>query len=167
MHCITDTDNLGPVSFYLHGSFRSRHSCQPYLRSSGGSPSDSRAQPRYFRLCLSSDHHKMRACHSQAETSLSRRADLHSYASLPHSAPRMSVSSHRYKGQSGRLGTRNIVCSASTAQKGGGLRLIQHKEEAFWFYRFLSIVYDKIGKHLCYASLRISIKSIGRAINGV
>ena len=25
------------------------------------------------------------------------------------------------------------------------MRLIQHKEEAFWFYRFLSIVYDKIG----------------------
>ena len=24
------------------------------------------------------------------------------------------------------------------------LRLIQHKKEAFWFYRFLSIVYDKI-----------------------
>lgn len=24
-------------------------------------------------------------------------------------------------------------------------RLIQHKNEAFWFYRFLSIVYDKVG----------------------
>lgn len=24
------------------------------------------------------------------------------------------------------------------------LRLIQHKQEAYWFYRFLSIVYDKI-----------------------
>lgn len=24
------------------------------------------------------------------------------------------------------------------------MRLIQHKQEAFWFYRFLSIVYDKI-----------------------
>ena len=26
------------------------------------------------------------------------------------------------------------------------LRFIQHKQEAFWFYRFLSIVYDHIGK---------------------
>ena len=26
----------------------------------------------------------------------------------------------------------------------GKLRFIQHKEEAFWFYRFLSIVYDKV-----------------------
>lgn len=39
------------------------------------------------------------------------------------------------------------VCSAASAQaesKSGKIRLIQHKEEAFWFYRFLSIFYDTI-----------------------
>ena len=43
-----------------------------------------------------------------------------------------------------------IVCSASSQTISAGsakpLRFIQHKEEAFWFYRFLSIVYDHIGK---------------------
>ena len=39
-----------------------------------------------------------------------------------------------------------LACSAETAHRSRSpLRLIQHKEEAFWFYRFLSIVYDKIG----------------------
>ena len=33
---------------------------------------------------------------------------------------------------------------------GRPLRLIQHKDEAFWFYRFLSIVYDKIGESWQY-----------------
>lgn len=45
-------------------------------------------------------------------------------------------------------GRRNsTVCSAVSAQaesKSGKIRLIQHKEEAFWFYRFLSIFYDTI-----------------------
>ena len=38
-------------------------------------------------------------------------------------------------------------CSAQTqtSSRGGQLRFIQHKEEAFVFYRFLSIVYDHIG----------------------
>lgn len=43
------------------------------------------------------------------------------------------------------------VCSASSQTISAGsakpLRFIQHKEEAFWFYRFLSIVYDHIGKY--------------------
>ena len=40
----------------------------------------------------------------------------------------------------------SLACSAETAHSSRSpLRLIQHKEEAFWFYRFLSIVYDKIG----------------------
>ena len=34
---------------------------------------------------------------------------------------------------------------AVAADRGSQLRFIQHKEEAFWFYRFLSIVYDHIG----------------------
>lgn len=40
-----------------------------------------------------------------------------------------------------------IQCSAASAQadtRGSKIRLIQHKEEAFWFYRFLSIVYDTV-----------------------
>ena len=37
-------------------------------------------------------------------------------------------------------------CTSQGIAKAGRSRrgLIQHKEEAFWFYRFLSIVYDKI-----------------------
>ena len=42
-----------------------------------------------------------------------------------------------------------ILCAASSqsisASSAKPLRFIQHKEEAFWFYRFLSIVYDHIG----------------------
>lgn len=40
-------------------------------------------------------------------------------------------------------------CSSQvqTAGRGSQLRFIQHKEEAFVFYRFLSIVYDHIGEH--------------------
>ncbi len=42
-----------------------------------------------------------------------------------------------------------ILCAASSQTMSAGsakpLRFIQHKEEAFWFYRFLSIVYDHIG----------------------
>ena len=34
---------------------------------------------------------------------------------------------------------------AAETTAGRPLRLIQHKDEAFWFYRFLSIVYDKVG----------------------
>ena len=36
--------------------------------------------------------------------------------------------------------------SSTTTQQStaGKLRFIQHKEEAFWFYRFLSIFYDKV-----------------------
>ena len=45
----------------------------------------------------------------------------------------------------------HIICSASSQTLSAGsakpLRFIQHKEEAFWFYRFLSIVYDHIGEH--------------------
>lgn len=41
----------------------------------------------------------------------------------------------------------HTTCSAASAQadsRSGKIRLIQHKEEAFWFYRFLSIVYDTV-----------------------
>jgi len=34
--------------------------------------------------------------------------------------------------------------SSSSSSPLGSLRLIQHKHEAFWFYRYLSIVYDHI-----------------------
>ena len=35
--------------------------------------------------------------------------------------------------------------TAADSTTSGGLRMIQHKQEAFWFYRYLSIVYDHIG----------------------
>ena len=41
------------------------------------------------------------------------------------------------------LGKRWRIEAETTSNRP--LRLIQHKDEAFWFYRFLSIVYDKIG----------------------
>lgn len=52
--------------------------------------------------------------------------------------------------RSARVGSRNkslIACCAVSApaeSRSGKIRLIQHKEEAFWFYRFLSIVYDTV-----------------------
>jgi MPBQ/MSBQ methyltransferase len=35
-------------------------------------------------------------------------------------------------------------CSISSSRPASQPRFIQHKQEAFWFYRFLSIVYDHI-----------------------
>ncbi|XP_042489052.1 2-methyl-6-phytyl-1,4-hydroquinone methyltransferase, chloroplastic-like isoform X1 [Macadamia integrifolia] len=35
-------------------------------------------------------------------------------------------------------------CSLSPARPGSQPRFIQHKKEAFWFYRFLSIIYDHV-----------------------
>lgn len=35
-------------------------------------------------------------------------------------------------------------CSLSSSRPASQPRFIQHKKEAFWFYRFLSIVYDHI-----------------------
>lgn len=35
-------------------------------------------------------------------------------------------------------------CSLSSSRPASQPRFIQHKKEAFWFYRFLSIVYDHV-----------------------
>lgn len=43
-----------------------------------------------------------------------------------------------------RLKTLKARCNASVSRPASQLRFIQHKKEAFWFYRFLSIVYDHI-----------------------
>ena len=40
-----------------------------------------------------------------------------------------------------------VSTNAAAVSSGRPLRFIQHKQEAFWFYRFLSIVYDHIGKN--------------------
>ncbi|XP_078180337.1 2-methyl-6-phytyl-1,4-hydroquinone methyltransferase 2, chloroplastic-like [Carex rostrata] len=37
-----------------------------------------------------------------------------------------------------------LRCSASSSRPASQPRFIQHKKEAFWFYRFLSIVYDHV-----------------------
>lgn len=49
-------------------------------------------------------------------------------------------------GSISRSGARTIMpkCSVSASRPGSQPRFIQHKKEAFWFYRFLSIVYDHI-----------------------
>jgi MPBQ/MSBQ methyltransferase len=36
------------------------------------------------------------------------------------------------------------MCSLSASRPASQPRFIQHKKEAFWFYRFLSIVYDHV-----------------------
>lgn len=45
-----------------------------------------------------------------------------------------------------KSGSRAIVpkCSVSASRPASQPRFIQHKKEAFWFYRFLSIVYDHV-----------------------
>lgn len=43
-----------------------------------------------------------------------------------------------------RLKTLTATCSAAVSRPTSQPRFIQHKKEAFWFYRFLSIVYDHI-----------------------
>ena len=47
-------------------------------------------------------------------------------------------------GSSTKLQTACCAVSAQAESRSGKIRLIQHKEEAFWFYRFLSIVYDTV-----------------------
>ena len=37
-----------------------------------------------------------------------------------------------------------VRCSLSSSRPASQPRFIQHKQEAFWFYRFLSIVYDHV-----------------------
>lgn len=37
-----------------------------------------------------------------------------------------------------------LRCSLSSSRPASQPRFIQHKQEAFWFYRFLSIVYDHV-----------------------
>ncbi|CAK0758388.1 hypothetical protein CVIRNUC_002616 [Coccomyxa viridis] len=73
-----------------------------------------------------------RKCRSCAEIRGSQRAKLHSVVRAP----------------SRRHTDSMILCAASSqsisASSAKPLRFIQHKEEAFWFYRFLSIVYDHI-----------------------
>ena len=72
---------------------------------------------------------------------ISRRLPRH--AGLAACLPRPHHRLHQTRRHIGCL-TR---CSAQTqtSSRGGQLRFIQHKEEAFVFYRFLSIVYDHIG----------------------
>lgn len=58
-----------------------------------------------------------------------------------------STASSRLPARIGSSKKLQIACCAASAQAGsrsGKIRLIQHKEEAFWFYRFLSIVYDTV-----------------------
>ncbi|KAJ0751271.1 putative 2-methyl-6-phytyl-1,4-hydroquinone methyltransferase [Helianthus annuus] len=50
-------------------------------------------------------------------------------------------------GKSCNLGAKTLMvprCSVSVSRPASQPRFIQHKKEAFWFYRFLSIVYDHV-----------------------
>jgi len=55
--------------------------------------------------------------------------------------PRLSLASN-----SRNLKVKTLIpkCSVSASRPVSQPRFIQHKKEAFWFYRFLSIVYDHI-----------------------
>lgn len=49
-----------------------------------------------------------------------------------------------YSKRSSKISTLTPKCSLSSSRPVSQLRFIQHKQEAFWFYRFLSIVYDHV-----------------------
>ncbi|KAJ7530805.1 hypothetical protein O6H91_14G019900 [Diphasiastrum complanatum] len=43
-----------------------------------------------------------------------------------------------------RVRSTSVRCNVSASRSASQPRFIQHKQEAFWFYRFLSIIYDHI-----------------------
>lgn len=47
-------------------------------------------------------------------------------------------------GRNSKARTLGPICSVSSSRPASQPRFIQHKQEAFWFYRFLSIVYDHV-----------------------
>lgn len=47
-------------------------------------------------------------------------------------------------GWNSKARTMGPICSVSSSRPASQPRFIQHKQEAFWFYRFLSIVYDHV-----------------------
>lgn len=57
--------------------------------------------------------------------------------------PKLSLVSARSRADKTRIGM-VTKCSLSASRPTAQPRFIQHKKEAFWFYRFLSIVYDNI-----------------------
>ncbi|KAL3679652.1 hypothetical protein R1sor_022608 [Riccia sorocarpa] len=57
-------------------------------------------------------------------------------------ARRMNI--QRKSDSGSRPGVRCSASGPSTARPASQPRFIQHKQEAFWFYRFLSIVYDHV-----------------------
>lgn len=59
-------------------------------------------------------------------------------------SPFISVQRRPVASGRARPATRCSAASAQAESRGSKIRLIQHKEEAFWFYRFLSIVYDTV-----------------------
>lgn len=67
------------------------------------------------------------------------RSDLHGKAQFP----RISMVSC---GKNPIFRHKNLVtqCNVSASRPASQPRFIQHKKEAFWFYRFLSIVYDHV-----------------------
>lgn len=56
--------------------------------------------------------------------------------------PKKNLVSYSWNTQGSRILAAR--CSMSSSRPASQPRFIQHKKEAFWFYRFLSIVYDHI-----------------------
>ena len=71
---------------------------------------------------------------------------VHHHSMYVHQRRRHALQNHQK-----RRYMSNMAASVDTAQASGRpLRFIQHKQEAFWFYRFLSIVYDHIGEYFAF-----------------
>ncbi|KAK9160807.1 hypothetical protein Syun_007148 [Stephania yunnanensis] len=58
------------------------------------------------------------------------------------SLPRMAIVPHRRNSRVAK--TLVPKCSVSASRPASQPRFIQHKKEAFWFYRFLSLIYDHV-----------------------
>ncbi|GBG76760.1 hypothetical protein CBR_g22976 [Chara braunii] len=64
---------------------------------------------------------------------------------LPRSRRRVASGGSERSSHAGAVGMpAEVRCSVSAERPPSQPRFIQHKQEAFWFYRFLSIVYDHI-----------------------
>ncbi|CAM6083073.1 unnamed protein product [Calypogeia fissa] len=56
----------------------------------------------------------------------------------------LNLNRNGIKVQKKRAGVRYSYASSSSSRPASQPRFIQHKQEAFWFYRFLSVVYDHV-----------------------
>lgn len=116
------------------GTAPSRMSASPVVRSAD--------QASTSRACRSElGYHSSRLARSQRRTE--------PVASLFTAGSSAALVQRRPLAVARRSQSALTICAASTSaadRAPNRMRLIQHKQEAFWFYRFLSIVYDHVGR---------------------